>query len=62
MKVSGTMAVRPDGPVEGTVSDTLLSFSGSTGPTRGEVIVKGDEMSGSLTWIGVNTINLRRKR
>ena len=49
------------GPVEGTVSGERFEFRGTNGPLRGDVTVRGDEMTGRVhTGFGPGHVFLRR--
>ena len=50
------------GPVEGTVNGDVLKFGRPDGRLRGEVIVAGDEMAGTVTFGGATrTLTLQRQ-
>jgi len=56
------LAPNASGPIEGTVSGDVLTFSRREGGLRGEVIVAGDEMSGTVTFGVAGTRALRLQR
>ena len=51
-----------DGSIEGTVRGDILRFARPDGRLSGEVIVAGDEMSGTVTFGGVRrALRLQRQ-
>jgi hypothetical protein len=51
-----------NGPIEGTVNGDLFKFRRKDGRLSGEVIVAGDEMSGTITFAGgTRTLRLQRQ-
>ncbi len=67
-KVTGDLALiglsmhRWSGPVDGTVTGDVFKFSRPDGLLRGQVIVEGDEMSGTVTFgPGTRTLRLHRQ-
>lgn len=63
VSLTGKNAPPFSGPVEGTVTGDVLKFYRSDGQLKGEVIVAGDEMSGTVTFgaFGTNTLRLQRQ-
>ena len=49
VRMLGDVRPRLDGPITGTVRGDVLTFARSDGRLRGEFVVAGDEMSGTIT-------------
>ena len=63
VEVIGPDAAAFSGPIEGTVSGDVLKFSRPDGRLRGEVIVAGDAMTGTVTFAtGTRAVRLQRQR
>ena len=67
-KVTGDVALiglsshRWSGPVEGTITGDMLKFSRPDGLLRGQAIVAGEEMAGTITFFpGTRTLRLQRQ-
>jgi hypothetical protein len=55
-------AARWNGPIDATVNGDVLKFARRDGQLSGEVIVAGDEMSGTVTFgDGTRTLRLQRQ-
>ena len=62
VRLTGLNAQIWNGPIEGTVNGDLFKFNRPDGRPSGEVIVAGDEMSGTVTFGGVTrTLRLQRQ-
>ena len=62
LKLAGGDATLLDGPVEGTIQGDLLKFSRPDGRLRGEAVVAGDQMSGTVIYRGsTRTLRLQRQ-
>ena len=62
LKLAGGDATLLDGPVEGTIHGDVLKFGRPDGQLRGEAIVAGDEISGTVTYrASTRTLRLQRQ-
>jgi len=62
LKMSGATAISAtDGPLQGVVTGTVLSFDQPGGFMEGEMVIAGEEMSGDTTGRIKATVRLRRQ-
>ena len=62
VRLTGRNAQIWSGPIEGTISGDAFRFSRPDGRLRGEVILAGEQMSGTVTFEGAtNSLRLRRR-
>ena len=57
----GTSNTGPlSGPITGTLAADVFRFRDARGTVEGELTVSGDEMSGTISMVGVRRLSLRR--
>ncbi len=61
IKMLGDERPRPDGPITGTVRGDVFTFARPDGSLRGELVLAGDEMSGTVAYGSGRPLRLQRQ-